>query len=54
LVGPALFNVVRCPNCRALYNGRTGSEVTPAMIARQLIALVLIAAAACAYLTLRP
>ena len=40
--GPALFNHVRCPECRYAYNGRTGrSNLIPAIIFVTIPALII-------------
>jgi hypothetical protein len=40
--GPALFNHVRCPECRCAYNGRTGrSNLIPAIIFVTIPALII-------------
>jgi hypothetical protein len=39
-LGPRLFHVVRCDQCRAQYNGRTGGSLTKVIIVYQGIALV--------------
>ena len=53
LLGPALFNAVRCGGCRTLFNGRTGVAISGAMLVYQLIALAVCAAIAVAYVSLR-
>jgi hypothetical protein len=40
--GPALFNHVRCPECRCAYNGRSGrSNLVPAIIFVTIPALII-------------
>jgi hypothetical protein len=46
-LGPRLFHVVKCNNCRAQYNGKTGGTLTKVIIIYQgtflVIALVIFA-----------
>jgi hypothetical protein len=39
-LGPKLFSVVKCRQCRVQYNGKTGASLTGVIIVYQLIALV--------------
>jgi hypothetical protein len=49
-LGPRIFNVVRCTQCRAQYNGKTGGSLTKVIILYQVVALVLVGGATIAYL----
>jgi hypothetical protein len=42
-LGPRLFSVVRCGQCRTQYNGKTGGRLTKTIIMYQGVALVLTA-----------
>jgi len=44
-LGPKLFHVVKCGNCRAQYNGRTGAKLTGVIIGYQAVVLVVLVAA---------
>ncbi|HET7545732.1 MAG TPA: hypothetical protein VFK05_37950 [Polyangiaceae bacterium] len=50
-LGPKLFHVVKCVNCRAQYNGRTGTRLTGVIIVYQAVVLVVLIGA---WLALRP
>jgi hypothetical protein len=50
-LGPKLFHVVKCSQCRAQYNGRTGAKLTGVIIGYQAVVLVVLAVA---WLALRP
>jgi len=39
-LGPKLFSVVKCNQCKTQYNGKTGGKLTKIIIAYQVIALV--------------
>jgi hypothetical protein len=39
-LGPKLFSVVKCTQCRAQYNGNTGASLTGVIIVYQLIVLL--------------
>ena len=36
-LGPKLFHVVKCNQCRSQYNGRSGASLTPVIIAYQAV-----------------
>jgi hypothetical protein len=40
-LGPRLFHVVKCTQCRTQYNGRTGGSLTTVIIAYQGVILVI-------------
>lgn len=42
-LGPKLFHVVKCHQCDARYNGRTGGKLTRTIIVYQLVVLSLTA-----------
>ena len=39
-LGPKLFNVVQCTQCRNRFNGKTGGSLTNVIIVYQLVAFV--------------
>jgi hypothetical protein len=41
-VGPRLFNVVKCSQCRTEYNGKTGKKLTKVIIAYQGVVIVVL------------
>lgn len=41
-LGPKLFHVVKCGNCKAQYNGRTGAKLTGVIIGYQAVVLVVL------------
>ena len=43
-VGPRLFKVVQCNQCKTQYNGRTGGKLTTVIIGYQVSVLVVLAA----------
>jgi len=52
-LGPKLFSVVRCTQCRAQYNGKTGGRLTKTIIIYQGVAVVLSAGALILYFMFR-
>jgi hypothetical protein len=40
-LGPRLFNVIRCVQCRAQYNGKTGGKLTKTILAYQGVGLLI-------------
>jgi hypothetical protein len=50
-LGPKLFHVVRCGQCRTQYNGRTGGKLTRVIVVYQLVAVALIGLITWAWLT---
>lgn len=44
-LGPKLFHVVKCNQCRLQYNGRTGRKLTLVIIVYQAVVLVVFGAA---------
>jgi hypothetical protein len=41
LLGPKLFSVVRCTNCKASYSGKTGKPCTTAIAIYLIVSLVI-------------
>jgi hypothetical protein len=41
-LGPRLFNVVKCTQCRMQYNGKTGGSLTKAIIIYHGVSLALV------------
>ncbi|HYQ17483.1 MAG TPA: hypothetical protein VEQ58_17040 [Polyangiaceae bacterium] len=41
-LGPKLFHVVKCNQCKSQYNGRTGGKLTTVIIVYQLVILVVV------------
>lgn len=41
-LGPKLFHVVKCGQCKAQYNGRTGAKLTGVIIGYQAVVLVVL------------
>ena len=52
-LGPALFNAVRCMNCRTQFNGKTGMPLTRAIIMYQLVGLAVVVVLGLVYFALR-
>src|SRR5262245_9694705 len=52
-LGPAMFNAVRCGNCRTQYNGKTGMPLTKAIILYQVVGLALVGVLAAVYFALK-
>lgn len=52
-LGPALFNAVKCMNCKTQYNGKTGLPLTRAIILYQLVGLAVVVVLGLAYFALR-
>lgn len=50
LLGPRLFHHVRCPSCRAAYNGKTGRFNTTSIVVYMIVVFILAFAAAAALL----
>ena len=48
-LGPRLFHVVRCTQCRTQYNGKTGASLTKVIILYQVVVLAICAAVGVAY-----
>jgi len=44
-LGPKLFHVVKCAQCKAQYNGRTGAKLTGVIIGYQAVVLVVLVVA---------
>jgi hypothetical protein len=41
-VGPRLFKVVQCNQCRTRYNGRTGGKLTMIIVGYQVVVLLVL------------
>ena len=41
-LGPKLFHVVKCANCRSQYNGRTGARLTGVIIGYQIVVIIVL------------
>lgn len=41
MLGPRMFNIVKCNNCGTSYNGKTGQGSTTAIVIYTVVALVL-------------
>jgi len=52
-LGPKLFHVVKCVNCRSQYNGRTGANLTRVIIGYQVVVFVVLIGLIGAWLALR-
>jgi hypothetical protein len=52
-LGPRLFHVVRCAECRTQYNGRTGGSLTGVIILYQVVVFAIAGALFGAYVALR-
>jgi hypothetical protein len=52
-LGPRLFKVVRCSQCKTQYNGRTGGRMTKVIILYQAIALAIMIPIAIAWVMYR-
>jgi hypothetical protein len=52
-LGPRLFKVVKCSECKTQYNGRTGGRMTKVIILYQLIAFAILVPLAIAWVVFK-
>jgi hypothetical protein len=52
-LGPKLFSVVRCTQCRTRFNGKTGGSLTKVIVVYQLIGLGVAIAIFAAFIAMR-